>query len=147
MGGVLSQYADKYKELAGPRGANLRKVDTPYLDERLEGDGIGSPNAVAAAAAKGRSTTRRGIQPQPTWDQPTGVMAKPPTGVIAPPELPKGELASIAARVLMKVPYAARMARFDLLRLVMFLAQRITQWCPFLRQGLTLVVVLHQLHH
>ena len=40
----------------------------------------------------------------------------------------RGELAGVAARILMKVLYAARMARFDLLRVVSFLAQRITKW-------------------
>ena len=29
MGGLLTQCVDKYQELAGPRGAILRKVDTP----------------------------------------------------------------------------------------------------------------------
>ena len=39
-----------------------------------------------------------------------------------------GELAPIASRVLMKVLYAARMARFDLLRATCFLATRVTKW-------------------
>ena len=40
----------------------------------------------------------------------------------------KGVLAPIAARVLMKVLFAARMARFDLLRAVQGLAARVTKW-------------------
>ena len=39
-----------------------------------------------------------------------------------------GQLQPIAARCLMKVLYAARMCRFDLLRAVCVLAQRITRW-------------------
>ena len=39
-----------------------------------------------------------------------------------------GQLQPIAVRVLMKVLYAARMCRFDLLRAVCVLAQRITKW-------------------
>ena len=40
----------------------------------------------------------------------------------------KGVLAPIAARVLMKILFAARMARFDLLRAVQGLAARVTKW-------------------
>jgi len=41
---------------------------------------------------------------------------------------PKGELQPIAARVLMKILYAARMARYDLLRPTCYLATKITKW-------------------
>ena len=40
----------------------------------------------------------------------------------------EGELQPIAARVLMKVLYGARMARFDLLRPMCALATHITKW-------------------
>ena len=40
----------------------------------------------------------------------------------------KGELAPIAARILMKLLYAARMCRFDLLRPCCWLATQITKW-------------------
>ena len=40
----------------------------------------------------------------------------------------EGQLAGIAARVLMKILYAARLARFDLLRAVQHLACCITRW-------------------
>ena len=42
-----------------------------------------------------------------------------------------GQLASSAARILMKVLYAARLCRYDLLRPVSFLAQRVTKWTHF----------------
>jgi len=42
----------------------------------------------------------------------------------------RGELQPIASRVLMKVLFAARMARFDLLRAAQGLASRITKWSP-----------------
>ena len=41
---------------------------------------------------------------------------------------PQGKLAKHAAGVLMKILYAARIARFDLLRTVNRLARRITKW-------------------
>ena len=42
----------------------------------------------------------------------------------------RGELQPIASRVLMKVLFAARMARFDLLRATQGLASRVTKWSP-----------------
>eukprot|EP00975_Prorocentrum_lima_P028059 5897646-Prorocentrum_lima.AAC.1 len=39
-----------------------------------------------------------------------------------------GQLQPIAARVLMKILYGARMARFDLLRAVSYLAACVTKW-------------------
>ena len=43
-------------------------------------------------------------------------------------EMPKGELAPHAASVLMKLLYAARIARFDLLRSINMLARNVTKW-------------------
>ena len=42
----------------------------------------------------------------------------------------RGDLQPIASRVLMKVLFAARMARFDLLRATQGLASRVTKWSP-----------------
>ena len=42
----------------------------------------------------------------------------------------RGELQPIAAKVLMKILYAARMARYDLLRPTCYLAAKITKWTP-----------------
>ncbi len=39
-----------------------------------------------------------------------------------------GTLAPVACRVLMKILYAARVARWDLLMVVALLASRVTQW-------------------
>ena len=41
---------------------------------------------------------------------------------------PKGRLQPIASKVLMKILFAARMARFDLLRATQSLASRVTKW-------------------
>jgi hypothetical protein len=43
-------------------------------------------------------------------------------------EKPRGELQPIASKVLMKVLYAARMCRYDLLRACCFLATKVTKW-------------------
>ena len=49
---------------------------------------------------------------------------------IADEQEARGELQPIAARVLMKVLFAARMARYDLLRATQGLASRVTRWSP-----------------
>jgi hypothetical protein len=46
----------------------------------------------------------------------------------APAEGASRELAPIASKLLMKILYAARMARYDLLRATCYLATRITKW-------------------
>ena len=81
----LQQAVDLYKELAGPKFHNLKKVATPFHDDKI---------------------------------------ARP---VETEAEI-KGELAPIASRVLMKLLFAARMARYDLLRTVQGLASRVTKW-------------------
>ncbi len=44
------------------------------------------------------------------------------------PQSPQGALADMAVRVLMKLLYAARVARYDLLRPIAALARRLTRW-------------------
>ena len=85
MSSFLQQAIDRYKELAGPEFHNLKKVATPFYDDKI---------------------------------------ARP---VEAEAEI-KGKLSPIASRVLMKLLFAARMARFDLLRAVQGLAARVTKW-------------------
>ena len=41
---------------------------------------------------------------------------------------PEGKLSTVALKVIMKVMYAARLARFDLLRSVCDLARYLTKW-------------------
>ena len=51
-------------------------------------------------------------------------------------EQPEGRLKGIASRILMKVLFAARMARYDLLRATQSLASRVTKWSPDCDAGL-----------
>jgi hypothetical protein len=61
---------------------------------------------------------------------------------------PLGALQPIAAKVLMKILYAARMARFDLLRAVNHLACFITKWTPECDKRLRrLVSYIHSTKH
>ena len=85
MSSFLQQAIDRYKELTGPEWHNLKKVSTPFYDDKIA--------------------------------RPTDAEAEP-----------KGKLAPIASRVLMKLLLAARMARYDLLRAVQGLASRVTKW-------------------
>jgi hypothetical protein len=81
MSSFLQSCVERYQELV-PKEVNLRRVDTPYLED---------------------------------------------TETVETEE-PRGELQPIASRILMKILYAARMCRFDLLRPCCFLATRITKW-------------------
>ena len=81
MSSFLQQAMDRHKELAGPEFHYLKKVATPFCDDKI---------------------------------------ARP---VEAETEI-KGKLAPIASCVLMKLLFAARMARCDLLRAVQGLAAR-----------------------
>ena len=81
----LKSCVDRYVALAGKNAQSLRKVATPFHEERIA---------------------------RPT------VEGEEKPGVLAP----------IATRVLMKVLFAAQMARFDLLRAAQGLAARVTKW-------------------
>ena len=85
MSSFLQQAVDKYKQLAGPEFQALKKVSTPFYDDK-----IARPVETEAES--------------------------------------KGKLAPIASRVLMKLLFAARMARYDLPRAVQGLASRVTKW-------------------
>ena len=81
----LQSCVDRYVQLAGRDAKPIKKVATPFHEERI---------------------------------------ARP----VADESEKKGVLAPIAARVLMKILFAARMARYDLLRAVQGLAARVTKW-------------------
>ena len=58
---------------------------------------------------------------------------------------PKGELTSIAAKVIMKILYGARMARYDLLHSCQILACKITKWTKRCDQRLHRIIsYIHQ---
>ena len=70
-------------------------------------------------------------------DRPFLVM---PGGGDTPPDPERpgdyGELSEVACSVLMKLLYAARLARWDLLRAIGILSSRITKWTPFCDKAL-----------
>jgi hypothetical protein len=86
MQDFLQQCIDLYLELAGKESKPLRRVTTPFIDQK----------------------------PEEEFDS-----GNPYT---------RGRLAPHANKILMKILYAARMARFDLLRATNYLTTRITKW-------------------
>ena len=103
MEDVLSQCVSKCQELAGKSCLRLQRVITPFLDESKFEDYYDESEGEA-------------VGEKPAYS---------PKGAAVPTT---GELQPIACRVLMKTLYAARMARFDLLRPTCFLATQITRW-------------------
>ena len=112
MSDFLSSCVDRYLELAQVGREKLKQVKTPYLQASDKAD-------------------FQGTEPTPTY--PYGLIDPLPDDgdddVWAPEdEKVQGHLAHIASRVLMKILYAARMARVDLLRPTCFLATKVTKW-------------------
>jgi hypothetical protein len=108
MSEFLASCVERYKELGGKLAQNLRRVDTPSIDVKRETYTHGSGARPPAKAKRKADTEDSESEEEPAE--------------------PSGELGPIAARVLMKVLYAARMCRYDLLRTFCYLATRITKW-------------------
>ena len=89
----------KYSELTGI--TKLKHADTPFIDEvKADKQWYAAQYARDDLGKKGSNSS----------------------------EEPEGELKPIAARIIMKIFYAARLARWDLLRAIGMLATRITKW-------------------
>ena len=98
MEDFLRSCVARYQELTGVQ--YLRRATTPFLPEPSSPDFSGGYPADEEIAAAETALAEASVS----------------------------ELPSYAAKVLMKVLYAARYARFDLLRAVCYLAQFITKW-------------------
>ena len=113
MSDFLSSCVDRYCELAKITKDKLKKVATPSLDEnstRRESDS----NDLVWPLSLGKKDTK----------EDTDELQEDATATATG----KGKLADIACKVLMKVLYAARMCRCDLLKAIGALASRITKW-------------------
>ena len=81
----------------------------------------------ASCVAKYLELAGNNVKPLRKVDTP--YLAETPAQAETPSEdEPRGELQPIASKVLMKVLYGARMARYDLLRPTCWLATRVTKW-------------------
>mgnify|MGYP007023072079 CR=1 FL=1 len=104
MEDFLRSCVDRYRELTGVH--YMRQAATPFLAEPTGPDFTDGPNTVTNEEVKAaEEALERAASSQATQT-----------------------LKPYAAKVLMKVLYAARYARFDLLRAVCYLAQFITKW-------------------
>ncbi len=122
-----------YADLTRTDQKDYPSVPTPFAPECVQKeDGLGGPRGVSASPAEealcdlitgGSVKTGGSASGDPAVAAYDGADA---FGV--PPGEPSGRLQPIAARVLMKILYGARMARFDLLRAVCGLASCVTKW-------------------
>jgi hypothetical protein len=158
MESSLLKCIEHYKNLAGEKGANLKKVNTPFIEEDVE-------TAEEEERNQGKTCTERGAE---YWEQwiarqvakrtsnrladtariggDNAVKGIDPDDVINnkgsatdtarvrgdessdSEEEGQGELGEFASSVLMQVLYTARSCRYDLLRATGRLATMITRW-------------------
>ena len=143
----LSSCCEKYEELARDCGQAVKWdiVTTPHIDEMdwedlsrrpISDDENGFkcpycqgifPESCLMTIPKGQANQRQ--YASCTLSTASAKNTKLEEQLAEPPKPGEvGKLESIAARVLMKVFYAARLSRFDLLRAVANLARYITKW-------------------
>ena len=126
MGDFMTDCVNRYVELAGGAiPACLSTVDTPGFPEVKKPENW---------AAKYPADLLHGVALLQKYNPGFNAGKAEWMGVIRPDETKQkaeakpGNLGKIASRVLMKVLYGARMARYDLLKVTTSLAQRVTQW-------------------
>ena len=123
MESFLEQSVQKYLEIAG-KDTVLKKVPTPSLPEEAKDHPARAPCGTGPVSQCTWCGTIHPItEPTKSKTDPTGSSAPKPGD-----EVKVGELAPHAASVLMKLLYAARIARFDLLRSINMLARNVTKW-------------------
>jgi hypothetical protein len=148
----LTSCVDRYLELAGGGDVRLRNVATPFLvdDPKLGPSGAPSTDGadmVECPWCKHTFPPKSLPVPKCHGGPRDGGIS---TAVSKEPfsEKDRGRLHAVAAKILMKILYAARMARFDLLRAVCHLACYITKWSTGCDRRLhRLVCYIHSTKH
>ena len=124
MESFLEQCIKRYKEVAG-KDVVLKSVATPSLPEDTKQDPARAPSSSSKDIYKcpwcSCTFAGRGCISPSEHAKGSEETADPNSEV-------RGELAPHAASILMKLLYAARIARFDLLRSINNLARNITKW-------------------
>ncbi len=139
----LESCITRYIELAGP-GTVVRPCPTPFLAEDQRESPAGAPGvgplqecpwcchtcAPRVFKNEGELLAAKSNKPKKPWKTPTATDNEvgQPTGQRPDHHEDRGRLQSIASKVLMKILWAARLARFDLLRAVSHLATKVTKW-------------------
>ncbi|MCP4377402.1 MAG: Ty1/Copia family ribonuclease HI [bacterium] len=127
MEDFLGQCVERYMT-AVKHSVKLKKADTPFLVEDQKSSMAGG---LHAPGAKLECPWCKHTFPRPLADVPkASYTAKPKAKQKskAPSPEERGALSEHAASVLMKILYAARLARFDILRAVASLACYLTKW-------------------
>ena len=140
----LGSCVTRYLELAG-KDTKLKPVNAPFLPEETKDGPAGRPSSadgveimcphcstVQAVSEGPCSWCKKGFVPRvlPTPPKQKAKAREDASSVAKPGVEPTGRLATIVARVQMKLLYAARLARFDLRRAVCHLACFVTKWDP-----------------
>ena len=122
MEGLLRLSVEKYLEIIG-KDTKLKRVSTPSLPEDTKESQYRAP----ISGKKGIECPWCMHQFDPDTPDPyrSGTSSD---GTSLDESNPRGTLAPHAASVLMKLLYAARIARFDLLRSINSLARNVTKW-------------------
>ena len=102
MESFLDSCVEKFCHLAQYKRADLKPATTPFIDEAKA-----QKEQLAELAKEEDRAAKSGEEPK---------------------TLDRGELSDDAARILMKLLYGARLARYDLLRAIGHLASQVTKW-------------------
>ena len=125
MADFMTNCVNRYIELAGGViPACLTTVDTPGFPK------VEKPEAWFHYPKELRDATAIYKKYNPGWSMSKAewLGAVRPDETNIRKEAKPGELGKIASRILMKILYGARMARYDLLKVTTSLAQRVTTW-------------------
>ena len=123
MESFLEQSVQKYLEIVG-NNTVLKKVPTPSLPDKAKDHPARAPCGTGPVSqCTWCGTIHPVTEPTKSKSTPSDNSAQKSGDAVM-----KGELAPHAASVLMKLLYAARIARFDLLRSINMLARNVTKW-------------------
>ena len=123
MEGLLRQSVDKYLDIVG-KDTKLKKVSSPSIPEDIKKHLARAPCLGSSKEAIHCPWCSYQFDPKHSGGSPSNV----PEDDVNSGSDTRGALAPHAASVLMKLLYAARIARVDLLRTINTLARNVTKW-------------------
>ena len=123
MEGLLKLSVEKYLDIVG-KDTKLKHVSTPSLPEETKKHKSRAPCPGNPKNKKVCPWCTHEFDPDAPLFYEQGTQGED----VSPGESERGALAPHAASVLMKLLYAARIARFDLLRSINSMARNVTEW-------------------
>ena len=120
MEGLLKLSVEKYLDIVG-HDTKLKKVTTPSVPEETK-------SHPARAPAPGKEAVTCPWCANTFDPKYSGKLHSKSESDVTPDDGNRGSLAPHAASILMKLLYAARIARFDLLRSINMLARNVNKW-------------------